>query len=132
MLKRHFEIGELEVGLSGVALNGTRTGNLIPLSGYDQLSVMIDHANSSGALTITYYLEFTNDDGTSYFREQKRAVSSGVATLSDATYSKAVTGAAKWISQHAVHAKAVRIVFPTVSGAGSSDKVTVDVRLGSI
>jgi hypothetical protein len=132
MLKLNREIGADKVGLDAVALNGTRTGNLIQLSGYDQISIMVSHANSAGALAITYYLEFTNDDGTSYFREQKSAVSSGTAALSDATYSKTVSGAAKWISQHAVHAAAVRIVFPTVSGAGSSDKVTVDVRLGSI
>ena len=132
MLKLNREIGADKVGLDAVALNGTRTGNLIQLSGYDQISILVNHANSAGALTITYYLEFTNDDGTTYFREQKTAISTGTVTLSDGTYSKAVSGAAKWITNHAAHAKAFRIVFPTVSGAGSSDKVTVDVRIGSL
>jgi len=132
MLKLNRCIEAPDVGLDAVALNGTRTGNLIQLSGYDQISVMVNHTNSSGALTITYYIEFTNDGGTTYFREQKTSISLGTVTLNDGTYSKAVSGAAKWITNHAAHAEGFRIVFPTVSGAGSSDKATVDVRIGSL
>ena len=45
MLKLNREIGADKVGLDAVALNGTRTGNLIQLSGYDQISIMVTFAS---------------------------------------------------------------------------------------
>lgn len=127
---RYHDFTARELGLDGVALNATQTSNAFSTEGYNQLTTKVVHSNSS-ATAIAWYIEESDDNGTTWVRQQTRSVSTGTETLSDHTISKAVTGDKNFNHQLAITSNTARLVFSS-TGGDASDLATVTVRVGVV
>lgn len=99
--------------------------------GYDIAKLTVVHDNTSGALTITMTCyEDTAAGGATSVILQDCTVASGVCTSSDASWSKAVTGAKSWVWRVDIsgYDAQVNCVF-AAAGAAATDTITVTGQL---
>ncbi len=132
MASRHAmqrEISPAELGLNAATgLDAATTNsNSIDCSGFNQLTleIFLDRGNGT---TVTFQIE-TSPDNSTFHLLQSSAVSSGTATLSDLTYSKATAGDKLFVVDMPVNYDFLRVANIT---AGSTDAITVTARLGKI
>jgi len=119
-------------GLNASTLEAERTSSTLMCTGYDQMTIFVDHENS-GCTRVDLNIDASPDDGTTWFPVQTTAVSAGAVTLSDADYQKTVSANDEWIINTPINYDHVRIRVS--SGAGSpvaADTVKVYVKISSL
>ena len=118
-----------DLGLTAVSLSGSNQSNAISCRGFEQLTIVIS-AVSAGSATVTWGLEVSVDDGTTWARTQAQAIGAGTVTQDNVSYSKAVTaGTTVWSTNANVNATSFRIVSLT-DGTGAN--ATVTAMLGAL
>mgnify|MGYP003138976768 CR=1 FL=1 len=132
MASRHTmqrEISPAELGLNAATgLDaGTKNSSSFDCSGFNQLSldVFLDRGNGS---SVTFQIEVSPDNSTFHLL-QASSISSGTATLSDLTYSKATGGDKHFTVDMPLNYEFVRVANIT---AGSTDAITVTARLANL
>lgn len=121
-----------QLGLNAATgLNGTVTGSSFDVGGFSQLTLEIDHANSS-ATAIQMYIDVTDDlSGTPTWRPLSSiSIAGGTATISDLVYSKTVSANDNWAINLAINYKGMRLRFTSTGGHATNDTITVRARLG--
>lgn len=118
--------------VDGVAANAAaalRTATLDVIR-FAQLAVVID-LSQSAATALTMTMAASVDGGTTYGDVQSMSVSSGTGTLSDMTWTKAVSGDVTITLDLPVVAYSnVQLVF-AATGGGASDLITVTIMGGA-
>ncbi|MEM6533888.1 MAG: hypothetical protein AAF654_14805 [Myxococcota bacterium] len=116
--------------LDNVALNATaadRTVTVRSSQSWAKALVFVDLTRAAATSLDATFL--CSPDGTTFFKRQSQAISGGTSTLSDFTYTKAVTGSeAIYIESDVRGCQEWRMVFSGTS-AGGSDLVDVYVTL---
>ena len=128
------EISPADVGINAAAGNTTPNSNWIACAGYNQCTLLIDFIDdgSGTPAAITFGIDVSNDESSAY-PLQTSSVSSGTATLSKLTYSKASGGASiKYTVDFPLNYEFFRVNALTVSGGVSGDDMSVTCFLGNI
>lgn len=119
------------IGLNGVSLvSGTPiTSNAFSLEGYNQMAVYVNLTRNASTAH-TFYLEYSNDDGTTWFRAQASSVAAGTETLSDHTVSKTVSTSDTYVHLFGnIFGTLGRLVFDSTAG-DADDTVVVNLMFG--
>jgi len=116
------------IGLNGVTLATARTSNSFSLEGYNQLAIYVDLTRTA-ATTVDIYLEYSDDDGTTWFRSQASSVAAGTETITDHLIQKTVAADDTFVHFMEVFGKLGRLVVDGTSG-GASDTIIVDLHFG--
>lgn len=114
--------------IDDTAINSAAQSTVFVAQNYNTLTLEIEHTNSS-ATAVTLFIESTRDNS-AFYRAQSQALSSGTSTLSDLTYSKAVSGDDQWQINTPINARWLRVTV-LGTGADGNDKATVYARLGN-
>jgi hypothetical protein len=127
--KRHTILPkDLNLNARAIADSADSASDAFGVGDYTQMTVEIIHTNAN-ATDVQFYLEHS-PDGTNWAREQSVAISEGTGTLTDYTYSRAVTGSDAWYVQIPVTMSGDhRLQFTGTSADG--DTVTVYVHLSA-
>ncbi len=120
------------VGLEAAALDAERTSNSMDATGFDQLTIMVDHdGNTTGALVISVAVDQSDDKGTTWFPIQTGALAAGINTLSDRIDRKTVAGVDTWVINVPLNAAFFRIRISAAGGA-ATDTASVSLLLSSL
>jgi len=129
---RQQEISAAKLGLDDVAINSSTNSNQFATSGFDQLTIFVKYTRSAGT-GVTFQIETTEDNGSTWHKVQTTAIASGVVTLSDATYTKVSSSSTNYAVNIPINCEQVRISSLIATGTPTaSDKATVRVRLGAL
>tara|TARA_R100000742_G_C4195080_1_gene25941 strand:+ start:59 stop:520 length:462 start_codon:yes stop_codon:yes gene_type:complete len=126
-----------DIGLSAAAGNATTSSSWIPCAGYNQATVLVTITNAtpgsgSTAAAFTFGIDVSNDESTAY-PLQTASTSSGTATLSKLTYSKATGDASiNFAVDFGLNYKFFRINTPTLASGAAGDSYSIEVNLGKI
>lgn len=127
----------VDLGLLSKALNATTNSNGFGTDGFNQLTLEFDVVKlTAGTITITFGLQ-QREQGSTVWKTQQIVSSSaaGVDSLSDHTYSYAITaGAATYgfAIDIPINTGEMRVQSLTASGAGATDLVSVAARIGVV
>ena len=127
---QHFR-NETDVGMDDVLLNASNNSNELSCRGMNQCTIVIDHHTHATTFTLTFYVEASIDEGTTWFRMQVADEATGVHTLSDVSYSKAMAATGVFAVEFPINYTHIRIKALTGSG-NAGDKADVNVQFGSI
>jgi len=126
-----------DIGVSSKAGNTTANSSWIPCAGFNQATVLVTVTNASEgsgstATNFTFGIDISNDESTAY-PLQTASTSSGTATLSTLTFSKA-TGdlSVNFAVDFPINYKYFRINTPTLTSGASGDSYSIEVNLGKI
>lgn len=111
-------VANAEVNLAGTGF----TTDSFDMEGYDAFRVDISHTRVA-ATAVFYYIEYSNDGGTEWFRLQSGSVAAGTDTCTDYTVTKTIAASDTWGRRHDSEYKLVRLVFD--STGGTTDTTTV-------
>ena len=129
---RQQEISAAKLGLDDVAINSSTNSNQFATSGFDQLTIFIKYTRSAGS-GVSFTLETTEDNGTTYHTIQVGKISSGTVTLFDATYTKSLAASGNYVVNLPINYEQVRIANLVATGSpDANDKATLRVRLGNL
>tara|TARA_R110000744_G_scaffold13121_4_gene38458 strand:- start:1291 stop:1746 length:456 start_codon:yes stop_codon:yes gene_type:complete len=124
-----------DIGVSAKAGNTTANSSWIPCAGFNQVTVLVSITNSgagSSQTPFTFGIDVSNDESTAY-PLQTAATSSGTATLSKLTYSKATGDASiNFAVDFPLNYKYFRINTPTLTNGVSGDSYSIEVNLGKV
>ncbi len=124
-----------DIGISAKDGDTTANSSWIPCAGYNQATVLVSITNSGagGSQTpFTFSIDVSNDESTAY-PLQTSSTSSGTATLSKLTYSKATGDASiNFAIDFPINYKFFRINTPTLTNGVAADKYSIEVNLGKI
>ena len=124
-----------DIGLSAKDGNVTASSSWIPCAGFNQATVLVSITNSGavGSQTpFTFGIDVSNDESTAY-PLQTASTSSGTATLSTLSYSKATGDASiNFAVDFPLNYKYFRINTPTLTNGVAADKYSIEVNLGKI
>ena len=126
---QHFR-NETDVGLDDVLLNASNNSNELSCRGMNQMTVVVDHHTHAGAFTLTFHIEGSVDGGTTWARIQVANEATGVMTLNNASYSKAMAATGVFAIDLPINFTHVRI--RALTGGAAGDKADVNVLFGSI
>ena len=126
---QHFRT-ETDVGIDDVLLNASNDSNTLSCRGMNQMTICVNRHTHATSHTLTFYVEGSLDEGTTWGRVQTAALSSGVQTLSDASYSKAFAAAGVFNVNLSINYTHVRI--RALTGGAAGDKADVTVLFGSL
>jgi len=116
------------LNLNAKAINAAKTSNAFSTNGFGTLDIFINYTRSTGT-AVTFSLEGSNDGGTTWFKPQAESVSAGVSTLTNYTFSNAVSGSEKFVVSSRIFADVMRILSLTATGGDDDDVATVTVRM---
>ena len=124
-----------DIGISAKDGNTTANSSWIPCAGYNQATVFVSITNSgagSAQTPFTFGIDVSNDESTAY-PLQTASTSSGTATLSTLSYSKATGDASiNFAVDFPLNYKYFRINTPTLTNGVAADKYSIEVNLGKI
>lgn len=129
-LNRQEELTAAVLGLNGVALTASNNSNAFRADGYNQLTLEI-RVTWGAATAVTFYLQ-TSPDGTNWGFVQTGSIASGVETLSNRQFSKAVSASVNYTVNIPLNYTFVRIYALTGSGSPTTDTIVVNARLGNV
>jgi len=128
---QHFR-NETDVGMDDVLLNASNNSNTMSCRGMNQMTIVVNQHARASSTALTFNVEGSIDEGTTWAKVQTAAISSGTQTLSDATYSKALAATGVFSVNLSINFTHVRIRALTGASAGSGDKADVTVLFGSL
>ena len=124
-----------DIGIDAKNGNTTANSSWIPCAGFNQATVLVSITNSGagGSQTpFTFGIDVSNDESTAY-PLQTASTSSGTATLSTLSYSKATGDASiNFAVDFPINYKYFRINTPTLTNGVAADKYSIEVNLGKI
>ena len=126
-----------DIGISAKAGNTTANSSWIPCAGYNQVTVFVSITNAtpgsgSTAAAFTFGIDVSNDESTAY-PLQTASTSSGTATLSTLSYSRATGDASiNFAVDFPLNYKYFRINTPTLASGAAGDSYSIEVNLGKI
>jgi|10_taG_2_1085330.scaffolds.fasta_scaffold22603_2 hypothetical protein len=126
----HKTLTAAEVGLDTVLLNASNDSSTITCSGMNQATFVFNHSVHASTHDCTFYIEVSIDDGTTWSRLQTEQISTGVATLSNASYTKNLAATGVFTVDVPVNYSHIRI--KALTGGAAGDKMSVTCRLGAI
>jgi hypothetical protein len=127
MASRDTKTSGLKLGLASYTLDASSNSFTVATDGYNQLIIYAQHTNSA-ATALTFAITEDPGDGTEYTL-QEEDVASGVVTLSDRTYTHAVSGDDDFRFGIPVDGAGNLTVTITDTGGGSSDSLIVYYKL---
>lgn len=120
-----------QIALLAVALSASNNSAALRCEGFNQLSLEINLSLWGAASAITFFLEYSND-ATNWYRIQVGDIAAtGVETLTDRQWSKAVDAAKKYAINISINAKYIRVAAFTGTGA-TTDVASVSATLGVV
>ena len=128
---QHFR-NETDVGMDDVLLNASNNSSTMSCRGMNQMTICVNQHARASSTALTFHIEGSLDEGTTWAKVQTSAISGGVQTLSDATYSKALAATGLFVVNLSINFTHVRIRALTGASAGSGDKADVTVLFGSL
>lgn len=125
------QLSAADLGLSLADLDAEKTSVTLPCQGANMLSMSVKYTRgaSGAATTVSVEVDESMDGGTTWNIIQAGAVSSGVITLTDAIYRKAVTASYNWPIHVQVGMPLLRIRVTSASGVASHDQATITAQL---
>jgi hypothetical protein len=120
-----------EVGLEDVILHPSNNSNTITCSGMTQASFVFNHHTYAAAGDLTFYIEVSVDDGTTFARVQ---IEDGAAEsiLTDSSYKKTLGAIGVFVVDVPLNYSHIRIKALTSSSSNTGNKMSVTCRLGAI
>lgn len=120
------------LGLDDVAINSAKNSSQFSTGSFDQLTIFVAYTRAAGT-GVTFQVEGSEDNGTTWHKIQTASIASGVTTLSDATYTKVSSTSTNYIVNIPINNELIRISSLVSTGSPtSSDKATVRVRLANL
>ncbi len=127
------EITPATLGVDTVAGNDTTEGSWIKCAGYNQCTLMLKYAHSSGGGNMTFNIGVSNDAGTTEYFLQTSSTASGVATLSNLQYKLAsLSGSTNIVIDFPLNYEYFRIANLALSSGALADKITITAFLGNV
>ena len=117
-------------GLILANLDAERTSRSIPAAGGNLLVMGVIYTRTAGsATTVSIEVDESDDDGTNWYTVQAGSTTSGVVTLTDAIYRKAVTATLKYSLRVNFAMPLLRIRVTSAGGVTAKDQasITADV-----
>jgi hypothetical protein len=113
--------------IANAAVNLAGTGfstDVFDTEGYNQLTVITQHTWVAASV-VTFYLQFSEDGGTTWNTIQSIAVAGGVATLTPLTYTKELTASDNYSANISINYSQMRLVYDSTGGTTDTDTVYV-------
>ena len=117
-------------GFNATAINSAVTaGTSIDCNNHNQISLYVTYTRNAGT-GIQFNIE-VSDDGSTWYKLQASALSSGTLTMSDVLYKKVSSSTVSFVVNFETNAKNFRLANVVATGSpNANDKATVSAILG--
>ena len=117
-------------GFNATAFNSAVTaGTSIDCNNHNQISLYVTYTRNAGT-GIQFNIE-VSDDGSTWYKLQASALSSGTLTMSDVLYKKVSSSTVSFVVNFETNAKNFRLANVVATGSpNANDKATVSAILG--
>jgi|TARA_R110002051_G_scaffold189866_1_gene259027 hypothetical protein len=129
-LKQTLGVAVTATGFNVTAINSAVVaGTTISCEGHNQISLYVTYTRSAGT-GIQFNIE-VSDDGSTFYKLQTAALSSGTLTLSDVLYTKVSSATVSFVVNFEINATHFRLANVVATGSpNSNDKATVSAIIG--
>ena len=129
-LKQTKVVAATATGFNATAINASvAAGTSIDCTAHNQVSLYVTYTRAAGT-GIQFNIE-VSDDGSTWYKVQAAALSSGTLTMSDVLYSKVSSSTVNFVVNFETNAANFRLANVVATGSPtSSDTATVSAILG--
>ena len=129
-LKQTNAIPVTATGFNLTAINSSvGAGTTIACEGHNQVTLFVTYTRNAGT-GIQFNIE-TSNDGSTFYKMQAAALSSGTLTLSDVLYTKVSSSTVSFVINFEINATHFRLANVVATGSpNTNDKATVSAIIG--